>query len=102
MLLARTLNYRSLEEMGNTMDGAEYCLWAAEFDRNPWDEKRADLRAGIISAAVANMAGKTRKATEPPCKPLDFMPYSQPPPESIQPSADDLNQFLNDFAQNAP
>ena len=82
------------------MDSAEYCLWVAEFNRDPWDEQRADLRAGITAAAVANMAGKTRKSDALPARPLDFMPYAQPEPEEAQPEAEDLTQFLDGFYAN--
>lgn len=45
------------------------------FDRiDPWDEKRADLRAGVVASVIANVnRGKKTKAFTP----LDFMPYAK-------------------------
>ena len=45
------------------------------FDRiDPWDESRADLRAGIVASVVANVnRGKKTKAFAP----RDFMPYTK-------------------------
>ena len=48
--------------------------WIA-YDRvDPWDEARADLRAGIVAATIANVnrSKKTRAF-----KPEDFMPYTK-------------------------
>ena len=75
------------------MDSAEYCLWLAEYQMNPWDERRSDLRAGVIASSIANYAGKCLKENTT-AKPLDFMPYDQPEPEEISSSPDDLDQFL--------
>lgn len=100
MTLARSLNYRSVNELCNTMDSAEFCLWAAEFERSPWDECRADLRAAIVACTVANFAGKVRKSSAEPAKPLDFMPYAQPEPEEAPTGADDLNQFIAGYYQH--
>ena len=45
--------------------------WMAYDRLEPWGEERADLRAGIIAATIANsMRGKKGK----PFKPADFMP----------------------------
>lgn len=96
LLLTRTLGYRSMAELVETMDSDEYCLWVAEFERSPWDETRGDLRAGVISSAIANYAGKVRKDKAPPAKPIEFMPYHQPEPEVIQPDFSYLKNFLSD------
>lgn len=45
---------------------------------DPWDEARADLRAGIIASTIANYSGN-RKKDAPPRKPRDFMPYAEKP-----------------------
>ena len=48
--------------------------WIA-YDRiDPWDENRADLRAGIIASVIANVnRGKKTKAFTP----RDFMPWAK-------------------------
>ena len=43
--------------------------WLAYFQLEPFGEERADLRAGIIAAANANLWVKGRKL-----RPADFMP----------------------------
>ena len=97
MLLARTLNYRSLAELYENMDSAEFCLWAAEFGRSPWDEGRADLRAGIIASTIANYSGKSLK-TGASVAPIDCMPYSQPEPEKASDSAADITAIIQNFS----
>lgn len=96
MFLARTLGYRSLSELLDTMDSDEYCLWAAEYERSPWGEFRDDLRGGVLAATVANYAGKSRKQNADPAKPLDFMPYNQPEPEAVEPDF----EYLKDYFSN--
>jgi hypothetical protein len=53
------------------MSSNEFAEWRA-YDRiNPFGERRADLRAGVVAAVVANAnRGKRRKAF----RPEDFMP----------------------------
>ena len=97
MLLARSLNYRSISDLCENMDSAEFCLWAAEFGRSPWDEARADLRAGIIASTIANYSGKSLK-TGASVTPLDCMPYSQPEPEKASDSAADIVAILQNFS----
>ena len=96
MLLTRSLGYKSLEALGE-MSSYEYCFWVAEFERSPWDEDRADLRAAIIASTIANFAGKTRKDGVGPASPLDYMPYSKVEQEEIIP---DFN-YLKDYVSKA-
>ncbi|WP_444541694.1 phage tail assembly protein T [Andreprevotia chitinilytica] len=52
----------------------------------PWDEERADLRAGIVASTLANCH---RAEGIDPFTPLDFMPLAerdQPEPEAIDPN----------------
>lgn len=98
MLLARSLNYRSVRELTETMDSAEYCLWAAEYSENPWGEGRKDLRAGIIASSIANWAGKSRKEGAPPMSPIDCMPFSQPDPQEASDSAEDIAAIIKNFS----
>lgn len=46
----------------------EYAQWVAFYGFEPWGEERADLRAGIIAATVANAFGGGK------AKPQDYMP----------------------------
>ena len=96
MLLARSLNYRSVADLCESMDGEEFCLWVAEYTANPWGEERSDLRAGIIASSVANFAGKSLKDGST-VTPLDCMPYSQPEPEAAPVSADGIAAVFETF-----
>lgn len=49
------------------MDAAELAMWEAEYQIEPWGERRSDLHAAICASASFNaMGGKTR--------PKDFLP----------------------------
>jgi hypothetical protein len=53
------------------IDAAELAEWQAYWNINPWGERRADLRSGIVAATVANcLRGKNQKAH----KVDEFMP----------------------------
>lgn len=49
-------------------------IWRAYYEIDPWDENRADLRAGEIAAAVAGAAG-AKKFDGSFFSPVDFMRY---------------------------
>ncbi len=52
------------------VSGGEFLEWMGEYQRDPWGEERADLRAGIVAATVANVhrtKGRSYKHS-------DFMP----------------------------
>lgn len=61
----------SLREARARIDSREFSFWKAWDSIEPIGERRADLRAGIVAAAVANSAGKVCKSTK---RPADFMP----------------------------
>ena len=48
--------------------------WYAFLHLEPIGELRADFRAGMVCATVANYAGKTRTEDAPAAMPGDFMP----------------------------
>lgn len=73
MSLALALG-RTLEELSETMSAQEFGLWLAYYKRNPWGEERADLRAAITTAAIANYAGKSLKDGTS-VSPAEFMPF---------------------------
>ena len=74
MLLALAMG-RTLGELGEQMTGEEFGYWSALYRSDPWGEQRADLRAGIVAATVANYAGKMRGERSEPARPSDYMPY---------------------------
>lgn len=54
------------------LDSAELTEWVAFDHMEPIGEFRADLRAGIVAATVANYGGRDIRV---PRKPSDFMPF---------------------------
>lgn len=66
---------RTLGELGESMSSEEFNLWLTLYEEEPWDESRADFRAGIISATIANWAGMVRRENAPEAVPADYMPF---------------------------
>lgn len=61
----------NVQQMLEEMSWDDFELWAQYATVEPFGEHRADLRAGIIAAVVANSnMGKRGR----PAKPADFMP----------------------------
>lgn len=58
------------------MRPSELSLWAAIWAIDPWDEQRADLRAGITASVIANV-NRDPKRRRAPFNAVDFMPYRQ-------------------------
>jgi hypothetical protein len=50
--------------------------WAALARLSPWGESRADLRAGIVAAIIAN-THRDPKRKAAPFRPKDFMPFHE-------------------------
>jgi len=65
---------RTVEELKATITARELMNWIAFYELDPWGEKRADLRAGIVASTVYNMQRGTAKAL----KSSDFMPDFTP------------------------
>ena len=61
------------------MSGAEFAEHLADFERDPWGEQRADLRAAIVASTVVNWSGKQLKKGAEAAQPRDFMPYVEKP-----------------------
>ena len=60
--------------MGERLSSHELVEWEIYSQHEPFGEERADLRAGIIAAVIANTnRGKDQKAFSP----TDFMPYNK-------------------------
>ena len=39
----------------------EYALWRERYRRDPWGERRADIRSAMEQQTLANYSGKSRK-----------------------------------------
>jgi hypothetical protein len=63
---------RSLSEFWNTVPGWELPLWRALYQLDPWDESRADLRAGMLASVMTSLWSNSKT------KPKDFMPDFEP------------------------
>ena len=67
----------TVRELENRISSRELAEWMAYYSTEPFGEQRADYRAGLLAATVANSAGagKKNKALQP----TDFIPiYTQP------------------------
>lgn len=62
-----------MEELLHRISSRELTEWMAYYQLEPWGEERADLRAGIIAATVANAARDPKKRRRP-FRPEEFMP----------------------------
>ena len=62
-----------MRELQLRLNSREFAEWLAYYNLEPWGEERADLRAGIIAATVANAAPGRRGRT---FQPKDFMPFT--------------------------
>jgi len=74
------------------MSSREFAEWLAYSQLEPFDELRADLRAGIVASTVANVYRDTSVRAEA-FQPNDFMPFARKPesePEERQPWQDQL------------
>lgn len=64
--------------MLRNMSARTYLGWLRYAAVEPFDEERADLRAGIIASTIANAFGGRKSGK--PFSPSDFMPFSEKPP----------------------
>ena len=53
----------------------EFIEWQAYYTLEPWDEVRADWRAGMLASVYANVNRDPKKKAS---KPSDFMPTFRP------------------------
>ncbi len=67
----------TLGELGRRMSSQEFSLWFALWLKEP-AALRADMRAGIVAATVANYAGKALKDDADPAQPRDFLTFVAP------------------------
>jgi hypothetical protein len=57
-----------------TMSWGQFAMWIAYSEVEPFDEIRADLRAGVVASVVAN-ANRDPKRTPRAFQATDFMPF---------------------------
>ena len=62
----------TVAELLERLDARELADWMAYSQIEPFGEERADFRAGIIAAVIANV---NRAENAPPAEPEDFMPF---------------------------
>lgn len=72
----------SVKHCQQQVDSAEFVAWQAYSLLEPFGEERADLRAGIVAATLANV---NRGRQTPPYRPRDFMPTFRPRPREPEP-----------------
>lgn len=60
--------------MTAAMSALQLTEWLIYLNLEPVGEMRADFRAGMVCATVANYAGKVRKEGADAAVPADFMP----------------------------
>lgn len=71
----------TVRQLLTNLDASELTEWMAFDSIETLGEARADLRAGIIAAAVANHGSREIKK---PYRPIDYMPF-QAQPEDDKP-----------------
>ena len=86
MRLALSMGEPDVDAMLSRITASQFREWMAYMAIEPWGEARADLRAGIVAAAVTNAHRVKGKAA----KPKDFMPKFDRKPQS---PADHLKIF---------
>lgn len=74
------LGYASPRRMLQEVSRWELGIWAALYGINPWGEMRADQRAAIGHALLANVNRDPQKRPQP-YQVRDFMPYMRQTPQ---------------------
>jgi len=70
---------KTVSQLSRELSSKELTEWMAFYSLEPFDDLRADLRAGIISSTIANAHRTKGKAF----KPSDFMPYLEKEEENL-------------------
>jgi len=71
MRLCALLGFSGRSALKRSLTHREYQDWLSLYREDPWDQDRADLRAGIVASAA--LAPYAKKGRQP--KPVDFMLY---------------------------
>lgn len=58
------------------MSAAEFGIWQADYNRQPWGDFRTDLAGGMIASTLANV-NRDVKQKPIPYSALDFMPLQR-------------------------
>lgn len=64
----------TVHQVLSSMSASEFTEWMAFDQIDPFGESRADLRAGLVAAAVVNHSMSPPKD---PARPIDFMPFAR-------------------------
>lgn len=76
------------------IDSQEYTDWMAYFAIEPFGERVADMRMGMLAATMANIH-RNPKTTPAPYEPAAFIPWAFEAPKSIEfPDPKDQAQFV--------
>ena len=81
-------------ELLERIEARELTEWMAFYQLEPFGEQRADLRAGIVTAMIANV-NRDKKKRRKPHKPQDFMPQFDRPQRAA--SWDEIKRGLMDW-----
>jgi hypothetical protein len=81
---------KTVGELEQTMSGVEMQEWMAFAVKEPFGEMRADIRAGIVAAAVASSKGRR-------VSPTDFMPFLELAEPEQETSVQLADRFHREF-----
>jgi hypothetical protein len=79
---------RTVRELERTLSYPELAEWVATYEAEPWDEWRADLRAGIVASTVANC-----HSTKGKFRPRDFMPDFKRRKEQVEQTPEQMKDI---------
>lgn len=69
-----------VSEIESGMKASELIEWQAEYNIDPWGERRADLRSGIVASTVYNV----NRGRGPSMKASEFMPdFEDKEPQTV-------------------
>jgi len=92
--LCLALGYPHPRILQREISSLDFAEWLAYQELEPFGEERADLRAGIISATVANTARDPKKRRKP-FRPAEFMPEFGPKKEQSWQDQLSIVEMLN-------
>ena len=91
--LAKELGYANPEYMLASMPWRVFQEWIQYSEIEPFGEERADLRAAIVSATIANCTARGKG--KPAFRPSQFMPEFGPPkPRRVMSPEAQLQQMI--------
>lgn len=80
-----------VDQMLSELTAGQVMEWWAFYELSPWGEDRADLRAGIITAMIANC---NRSRNTPAFIPSDFMPFAEKAEKKPQDTSDQIKALI--------